>query len=141
MSLRALNALTGKQRWSAEVPCSTGPVAVAGLVCAGGPDGMLSALDAGSGTIGWQQRAGRSAITALTTAEDMLYAVTAENDDSQVHAVKAVNGSAAWRWSAPGTLTRPLVSDGMLFAGSSDGSVYAVDVATGKGPEMPRSYT
>jgi outer membrane protein assembly factor BamB len=132
----AVSALTGERQWTADVPCSAGPVMAAELVCGGGPDGTLSALKPRSGAIRWQQRLGGSAITSLATADDVLYAGTA---DGQIHAVKPADGSVAWRWRGPGTLTRPLVSDGVLFVGSSDGAIYAVNALTGQGPKIPRS--
>lgn len=50
-----------------------------------------------------------------------------------LYALRAESGEAVWRFEAHGAfLHSPLVVDGLVVAGSTDGELYAVDLNTGK---------
>lgn len=131
--LLALNSLTGELRWSAPVRCATGLVVVAGLVCVGGPDGTIAAVDGETGALLRERELGAATVASLVRDETTLYAVTS---DGQVCSLSPSDLTVGWRREAAGALAAPLVSDGVLYIGSSDWSVCAISTLTGNGPQQ-----
>ena len=133
-NIYALNAETGRQEWQ---PFETGdkvqstPAVAAGILYVTSLDGVLYALDAQTGDELWsfETDGGIPSPPVVDEAAGLVYvagfdqrlrAIGIESHE-EVWSVKAGN----WFW------TTPLVSNGVVYAGSLDGKVYAIETDTG----------
>lgn len=116
--LYALDAGTGDVLWT----YGTGDTAIAnGVVYVSEFAGVLSALDAKTGTFLWEFN--EPGLSSPTVANGVVY-VGAE--DGRVFAVDATTGEWLWQY-ATGQIAgpSPAVVNGMVFIGSGDENVYA----------------
>jgi len=122
------------------------PTVWKGAVFVGSEDGYLYAIDAASGAIRWKTRTGAGDVSSSPAVFGDLVIVTGA--DGAVWAVSTATGQVQWKvpTSEPlpyrlfGTDPRthdywsssPVVADGVVFVGSADGGIYALDAATGR---------
>ncbi|MBV9181165.1 MAG: PQQ-binding-like beta-propeller repeat protein, partial [Acidobacteria bacterium] len=129
------------------------PAVVSGLVYIGSTDGKLYAIDAGSGKQKWAFEA-KARITSSPAVEGG--AVYFESYDGNFYAVDAVSGQLRWKFQTAGErrfagknihgilpageimpdpfdsfLSSPAVWKGVVYFGSGDGSIYALDATSG----------
>ncbi len=129
------------------------PAVVGDRVFVGSTDGALHALDRATGTERWTYRTGGPVASSPAVADGL---VIVSSVDGLVHAVDANSGAKRWtfatkgerRFTAPGIhgalprtermpdpfdvfLSSPTVVDGVVYVGSGDQHVYALDLATG----------
>ena len=129
------------------------PAVVGGTLFIGSADRGLYALDAATGALRWRYATRGAVDSSPAVAEGIVFAVSR---DGRLHAVDATTGSAKWtfatggerRFTAPGIhgaqprtetmpdpfdvfLSSPAVSNGIVYFGSGDQHVYAVDAGTG----------
>lgn len=114
-NLYALDAATGKGKWK----FSTGgivrssPAVVAGTVYFGSYDGLFYALDAATGAVKWKfETGGERKFTAVG-----------------LHGLKPRKQAMPDFWDF--YLSSPAVDKGIVYFGSSDGNLYALDAQTG----------
>jgi outer membrane protein assembly factor BamB len=127
----------------------TAPVAAGGLVFTGGPDGIVSAVDAASGKLQWKAYTGGAIRIAPTIWKGRAFVGSA---DGWVYSFEAKTGRLLWRFrAAPAERKIPvyntisstwpvagvLVADGVAYAAAGianyDGTyVYALDAETGR---------
>jgi outer membrane protein assembly factor BamB len=147
--LYALQLANGVKIWEFE----TGnwnwvqPAVGDGLVYLGSMDHNLYALDADTGTLVWKRYLGAAIAGAPTLTDGVIYVGAL---DSRIHAVDAASGEPLWafeverkpflNWELPAGRWfwgQPLVLDGVVYVGSLDGNVYAIDADSG---ELAWSY-
>jgi outer membrane protein assembly factor BamB len=129
------------------------PAVSDGLVFVGSSDHTVVALDARSGSLRWRFKAQGAIASSPAVAAGL---VVFSSLDGAIQALDAATGKPAWifrtggerRFTAPGIhgaqprtetmpdpfdvfLSSPVVAGGMLFVGSGDQHVYALDVTTG----------
>jgi outer membrane protein assembly factor BamB len=152
----AFDRATGAVRWrvrsGAELPLAwegmsgdlyTASPAVAGEVAIfGGGDGVVYAIELASGEVRWRFVTGGRVRSSPAVADGVVFAGSA---DGSLYAVSLADGRQLWRFDTQGRrldsarygydrrsiTSSPLVADGAVFFGSRDGSLYAVDAATG----------
>ncbi len=122
----------------------TASPAVAGSVAVfGGGDGTVTAIDLDSGDVRWRFTTEGRVRSSPAVADGVVYAGSA---DGSLYAIALEDGRELWRFDTEGrrldssrygydrrTITSsPAVADGAVFFGSRDGSLYAVDAATGR---------
>ncbi len=119
----------GSETWGA-------PLVIGSTAYLGSNDGVLRAIDTQAGTVVWEYPTAGEIRGGAATDGDALY-VSA--DDGVLYAV-ALDGTPRWATPIGGAATRgswdnygsrPAVADGVVYAGSYDGTVAAVDAATG----------
>ncbi len=116
-----------------------------GVVYVGSNDGSLYAVDAKTGARKWQFETAGEVRTAAAFADQ---SIVFSSDDGFVYALDLA-GKQLWKTDIHSNLKRrplndpdanydydflassPVVSGGRIFAGSSDGSLYALDAKTG----------
>ncbi len=129
------------------------PAVADGTLYASSSDHNLYALDAGSGTLRWKFKTdGRITSSPAITAGVVYFA----SFDSNFYAVDAASGALKWRFKTAGErryaathlhgaepaaetmpdpfdfyLSSPVVANGIVFFGSGDANIYALDAATG----------
>ncbi len=131
--------VTGGQVWSS-------PVHHQGLVFIGSDDGALWALDAGTLEPRWKIHTGGRVRSTPAVAGDSLFFAS---DDGFLRAA-SLSGEETWRFDLGGRSvarilphtqppyaydylsSSPAVHDGVVYAGSADGHLYAVDAASGR---------
>lgn len=126
----ALDADTGQEAWRTQIPGElTGAPAVAnGTVYFGTSDGTLHALDADTGEERWSLDTGGDAVTSSPAVTDDRVYVAVDGGSGKILAVDAASGKEAWESRSLGTLSSsPTVVDGILYIGSNDDRVYALD--------------
>ncbi len=120
------------------------PVADGGIIYVGGGDGRFHAVRAADGTAAWTWPGTNPIDGCAVVGADTVYFL-----DTRFNLVALDRRSGALRWrvplhnefyagrSAPNNPTfnhraaTPLLHDGVLYVGSSDGGVYALDPASG----------
>ncbi|HYU31385.1 MAG TPA: PQQ-binding-like beta-propeller repeat protein [Thermoanaerobaculia bacterium] len=153
----ALSAADGKVLWraqtGADVPLDWGhesgdmfissPVVADGTVLVGSGDGHLYALEAGSGHGKWRVETGGRIRSSPAVADGVVYVGSL---DGSVYAADLATGAVKWRFDTQGRSlnsasfgydrksiqSSPAVADGKVYIGARDGSLYAIDAATGK---------
>jgi outer membrane protein assembly factor BamB len=130
--LYALNAATGAQIWECH-GCGSGlssPTVVNGVVYSASD--RVYAVDAATGKVRWSFKPRKAYFNASpTVVNGVVYAGTVYSD-GRLYALKANNGALLWTfrpWNED--LTTVAVADGMVYVGSVDWNLYAVDARTG----------
>ncbi len=140
----ALNATTGELEWSADI-WGRGrgvPAVSGGRVFVGTDRGRVYAFDAATGREQWRTDAlvdGATGVVRMApaVAEGRVYVTTGEtlaNGTMTGHAVAldVAEGRIAWRATlADYSTSSPSYAGGILFLGSFDHRLYALDAATG----------
>ena len=117
----------------AELLTLSWPVVVDGVVYAGGLDGALYAVDAGSGAQRWRLATGAiGEVAAPAVADGVIYAGA---QGGTVLAVDAASGQERWRVElgegSVANVPLPTLADGVVYAGGGEGILLAVDAASG----------
>ncbi len=124
-----------------------------GTLYFGSNDGVVYALDAKNGKQRWNAPTGGPVASTPALAKGVLYVVSY---DGRLHALDATTGATKWKFATGGErrfeakgihgqapksqtmpdiydsyLSSPLVIDGLVYFGSGDSNVYAVDAASG----------
>ena len=136
-SVEALDASSGKSLWSYETGASvrfgfSSPDVEDSVVYVGLFDGYLHAISASTGTQIWRSRIPGSCDNLLFLSpkveEGVVYVTT---DDYYLNAFSASTGELLWRHTAPNSSRLLTVVDGVLYAGTDRGRLYALRVADG----------
>lgn len=122
------------------------PVVAGGVAYVGGTGGVLNAIETDKGAVKWTFSAGGPIFGAAAISADAIFVVS---DSGYLYKLDRGNGRQLWRyplgdadvprvlphpsvfdwdWQAPA----PLVSDGVVYVGSGEGSMHAVDAASGE---------
>jgi outer membrane protein assembly factor BamB len=153
----ALSTADGKVLWRAQtgndVPLDWGyengdmyissPAVVDGTVLIGSGDGFLYALDAATGRGKWRVETGGRIRSSPAVSDGMVFVGSL---DGSVYAAELATGVLKWRFDTQGhglssarfsydrksIQSSPAVADGLVYIGARDGSLYAIDAATGK---------
>ena len=107
-------------------PITTAPVVADNLVFLGTSDGMVHALDIGSGEERWLFRTDSSRLTSPAIANGTAFVVTS----SYTLALETAQGRPLWNASISGD-TPAAVAYGFVFSSGRDG-LFALDAATGE---------
>ena len=121
------------------------PVVADGIAYVGTTGGVFNAVKVSDGTLAWTFSAGRPMYGAARVTDDAVY-FTCDNGylfkleratgkelwhydlgDERVSRIIGHPQVYDWDWHGP----RPLVAQSVVYVGSGDGSLHAVDVATG----------
>jgi outer membrane protein assembly factor BamB len=143
-------------KWSFQTPEAivSSPTVFGGAVYFGSSDNFLYALDAGTGKLRWRFDAHGNVGSSPAVSDGLVFAVSL---DGNLYAVDAGTGVKKWAfatlgerrhtaagmdYAAPSTevmpdpwdlfLSSPTVAAGVVYFGSGDTFVYAVEAATGK---------
>ncbi len=141
--LYAFDARTEHQVWAASTKdaIDSSPAVANGVVYVGSHDNNLYAFDATTGQQKGVADLGDSSISSPTLADGLIYI---GSDNGNLYAFNApVAGQSNWapKWVAytnpasptkqRGIASSPAVADGLVYASSRDGRLYAFDIATG----------
>jgi eukaryotic-like serine/threonine-protein kinase len=142
-NLYALDAATGAELWSfnAGNGFCCAPAVSNGVVYAGPEDGgMLFALNANTGAKVWSYQANGAVRSSPAIVGGVLYVGTdggGVSDENYFYAFNAATGAVLWTFRpANGDWgnavdSSPAVVDGVVYFGSNDYNVYAVDAKAG----------
>jgi len=112
------------------------PAIANGILYVGSDDGNLYAFNTANGKLLWKDNVDTNPIfgivSAPVVANGVVYATCYDND--LIFAVNAQTGAMIWTAHAQYHMSRssPAIANGVLYVGSADKYVYALDVATGK---------
>jgi outer membrane protein assembly factor BamB len=100
-------------------------------------DGWLRAIDKVSGAIRWRQHFGKLAASSPAIGDGNVYVVALERMDNpsggRVGAFRERDGKLLWARDLPSRAeSSPLLRNGLIFFGSEDGTVYALDAHNGR---------
>ena len=134
--LYAFDAVSGELRWQYETGdwVSTAPAVGGGAVYVRSEDGILHAVDASTGEGLWQQGTGAESVSSSPAfADGVVY-----TGGNILRAFNAASGEGLWsyvieyREDEGGFLPAysPAVEDGIVYVGSDDGHLYAIDAST-----------
>ena len=130
------------------------PAIVGGVAYVGSTDGNLYAIDASSGALKWKFETKGWVVSSPAVASGVVYF---ESYDSNFYAVDAATGQLKWKFQTGGErhytakhihylqpaaesmpdpwdfyLSSPSVWNGVVYFGSSDGNIYALDANSGE---------
>ena len=129
--IRALDAATGEDLWSAPVDAAiTAPLVWdSGWLIAIVEPGEVLAFRAADGALMWRRAVGAaSPHSALPGGENALYVSLT---DGRVVALGLERGELLWEQTLPGTLSAPAAARDRVFVGSTDNFFYALDADDG----------
>jgi outer membrane protein assembly factor BamB len=129
------------------------PVADGGAIYFGSDDGNIYAVDAKTGRQRWQHGTGGPVSSSAAIVDGTLYIVSY---DGKLYALDSRTGSTKWKFSTAGErhfeaknlhgiqpknqtipdpydiyLSSPVVANGVVYFGSGDNNLYAIDAASG----------
>jgi eukaryotic-like serine/threonine-protein kinase len=142
-----------KWRFRARGPIISSPAVVGGKVYVGSSDGSLYAVSERTGMLAWRFKTKGPVRSSPAVVGDSVFFSSL---DGNIYAVGATDGKVRWRFAtqgerrftAPGIhgimprtetmpdpfdlfLSSPTVADGVVYVGSGDRHVYALDAASG----------
>ena len=129
--------IDGKVRWSVITPAPfyAGALIRDGVVYSPGGDGVLRAIKADTGAVLWTYDCGEELVTVPVLAEGK---VLVASQSATLYALEAADGKWVWQYRRTppvGFILRgastPVVRDGMVYLGFSDGHAAALDAKTG----------
>jgi len=113
-----------------------GPSVSGGLVIVGSVEGVVQALDAGTGEDRWHAQVSSEVIAPAAIGGGV---VVVRSNDGRLYGLNASDGSRRWvydRDSVPVLSLRgnaaPRIADGVVYAGEDDGKVVALRLTDGK---------
>ncbi len=156
-SVHAVDARTGEGVWATapagERPLPWGregwdywvssPTVAGDRVLVGLPDGRLVALELRSGEVVWSVDLGARTRSSPAVVDGTVFI---GDDAGVVHALGLADGRTLWThrtegagmssaeygWDRVSLQASPAVADGVVYIGSRDGGIYALDAATGR---------
>ncbi len=129
--LYALDGASGEEVWTRQTGGSifAAPVLLSNMAVVGNLKGSVVAVDMTNGEVRWTYDVGSPVYAAAASDGRSLFCSAA---NGTVYALDQ-KGRLNWKFSTKAILNAaPLVTDGVLFAGSMDRVLYALDVLTGK---------
>lgn len=133
----ALDAATGTVLWSFETGGhnSSTPAVADGTVYFGSRDGNVYAVNAETGAQRWKVQYGTDILASIQSSpavvDGTVYIGT--NNDRRVLALDAATGAVRWSFRTAGpVLSSPAVANGVVYAGSDGGGIYALRATDGK---------
>ncbi len=133
-----IDAQTGKRQWSVKLrnETITGGVGVGGgLVLVGTDQGLVHALRQQDGSIAWTSELDSEILASPVTEGDV---VVARTGDGKMYGLSSFDGERVWtisrqlpRLTIRGE-SRPLLTQGVVFAGFSDGYLVALEAKNGR---------
>ena len=148
--LYALDAITGQERWRVDTGdwVDTTPAVANGVVYVANHAGTLFALDAATGQERWRLSlgsAGSAGAVHSPAASAGLGIVAAVGVDGILRVVDAATGAERWtsgpdpasgdnesEIAARTVASAPVIANGLVFAGTADARLLALDAATGE---------
>ncbi|MBA2536078.1 MAG: PQQ-binding-like beta-propeller repeat protein, partial [Actinobacteria bacterium] len=115
------------------------PVVAYGRLYFANNPGRFFALDAKTGKLVWEKQLKRCTAASPTVADGVVYQALMDPSPCKPHddnapgylvALDAETGEEAWRFEAGVTESSPLLVDGVLYFGSWDKKIYALDAKT-----------
>jgi outer membrane protein assembly factor BamB len=131
----ALNASTGVVLWTHKTGSyvQSSPAVANGVVYVASYDANVSALEAATGNLKWSFRTGAGAVGSSPAVVNGM--VFVGDNGGKVWALNGSKGTVIWKFTAGDTVySSPAVVNGVVYIGGdlvSDGTVYALDAATG----------
>ena len=137
----ALSASTGALVWSYTTGggVSSSPAVANGTVFVGSDDGYVYALSAATGSVTWSYRVG--GVGELSPAVDdgvvfvggWSYSKAPAYGHAKLYALDASTGAPKWvqKFGSGPAYSSPAVANGVVYIGRLDGTVLALDAATG----------
>lgn len=128
--LYSVSLRTGKVNWTyySDGPIRSSPCIAEGHVFIGSDDGFLHAVNAASGRRAWRVETGAPVRSTPLVANDMVYFGVESGDFYCLD----FGGVIKWRFKSKRAITASAIfSEGFIFVGSVDATLYALDAKTG----------
>jgi outer membrane protein assembly factor BamB/tRNA A-37 threonylcarbamoyl transferase component Bud32 len=128
--LYGVNMRTGKPNWNygTDGPIRSSPCLAEGHIFIGSDDGFLHAVNAGSGRRAWRMEAGAPIRSTPLVQNDLVYFGVESGDFYCLDFA----GIIKWRFKSKRAITSTAIhSEGIIFFGSVDATLCAVDAKTG----------
>ena len=127
--LYALDASTGEEKWKLKTGSrvESSPAIAEGTAYIGSADGNLYAADIETGEEKWKFKADARVDTSVDSSAAVV-GDTVYFGDRLVYALDIETGEKKWSFETEGFVeSSPVVADGVVYIGSNDGSVYALE--------------
>lgn len=130
--LHVISARTGKINWTyyTDGPVRSSPYVAEGHIFIGSDDGYLHAVNIASGRQAWRIESGAPIRSTpyLSLQDEAIYFGNEAGDFFCLN----FRGQVRWRYKAKRAVTSsPIVSEGIVYFGSVDSQIYALDAQTG----------
>ena len=138
-SFFAINATTGASLWhyGTSFGCYTAAAVVDGLAIFGCDFSLIVAVNAVTGVVAWTSTIGIGTWRSTPTIYNNHIYIGSGSGFHAKNGAKSVlclntSGSVVWEFTAGSfVLSNPLIYNGLVYFGSNDNNVYAVDATTG----------
>ncbi len=127
--LVSLDAETGDQRWISDPLPALGIVAYRdGVLYAPGPGGVVSAVDAASGSVLWQADVGSGDVQGVSVTDKGIVATV---DRTGVVLLDRADGHTLWSHAASQVRNAPIVGGSSIYVTLDASTLTVLDLATG----------
>ena len=136
-NLYAIDIKTGKEKWKFETEKQnygsiTSPKISEGMVYFGSSDGHLYAVDSKTGEEKWKFETEDFAPIYSSPLVQEGLVLFGSDGMPYLYALDSKTGRIEWKFETESTVeTTPVLSEGVVYFGSSDNHFYAVDIRTG----------
>ena len=120
-------------RWSYPTPGGiyfSSPAVANGKLYVGDGSNTLYALNADTGVLLWKYAVGNYVDSSPTVANGIVYFGTYYSDPN-LYALDANTGALIWKYPTQSRISSPVIVNGILYVGSTDGNLYALNATTG----------
>ncbi len=130
--LYAIDAQSGKEKWKFETQgqVTSSPVVAGDIVLFGSYDNFVYALDKTSGKKLWMRLTEGQVLTSPAVWNDTVFAGSM-GESGAFYALDVKTGSLRWKIGGVPAGSSPAVLDGMLYVGSLDNNLYAINAQDG----------
>jgi outer membrane protein assembly factor BamB len=131
-TVRAVDAVTGAQRWSRQINGTflySPPTVLGNTLYIGSTDGNLYAINTANGAVQWTFTTGNGIYSGPRVVNNTVYF---GSYDTKLYALNAATGALKWSYATGNAIfATPVTAGNSVYISSLDGKIYSLNATTG----------